>query len=318
MAVNFGRNGYNRLAAAAIILIAGLLAGCGSAIGNPAESPPPEPPAVRLREVSIPVPLAAGIAAEENDKAVIDYSNASDGYVMVRYHQVTSNDLMVLIDSPNGEQYSYMLHPGEYEVFPLTEGDGQYSVTVCEQIDNLKFKVVIRAHMDVALANPLSPFLRPSQHVNYNKDSAAVKKAGEVTSGTQDLIGDISAVYSFVINNISYDEQLAQTVESGYLPDVDAVLASGKGICFDYAALMTAMLRSLGIPTKLVFGYTGEFYHAWISVYSEEEGWIDNIIFFDGINWMLMDPTFASGKNQSREAARFIGDGSNYLAKFQY
>ena len=40
-----------------------------------------------------------------------------------------------------------------------------------------------------------------------------------------------------MITNISYDEEKARTVESGYLPDVDETLESGKGICFDYAAL---------------------------------------------------------------------------------
>ena len=34
--------------------------------------------------------------------------------------------------------------------------------------------------------------------------------------------------------------------------DVDVILQEQKGICFDYAALMTAMLRSSGIPTVLI------------------------------------------------------------------
>ena len=41
------------------------------------------------------------------------------------------------------------------------------------------------------------------------------------------------------------------------LPSVDETLKTKKGICFDYAALMTAMLRSQGIPTKLEIGYQG-------------------------------------------------------------
>lgn len=40
-------------------------------------------------------------------------------------------------------------------------------------------------------------------------------------------------------------------------------------------------------------------YHAWINVYSEEEGWIDAAIYFDGQEWKLMDPTFASSNNSS-------------------
>ena len=33
---------------------------------------------------------------------------------------------------------------------------------------------------------------------------------------------------------------------------------------------MTGMLRSQGIPSKLVVGYAGTAYHAWISVWTEE------------------------------------------------
>ncbi len=88
---------------------------------------------------------------------------------------------------------------------------------------------------------------------------------------------------------------MARTVKSGYLPDVDKVLERKKGICFDYAAVMTAMLRSLKIPCKLVIGYAGVEYHAWINVYSEDSGWMDGVVFFDGKTWRLLDPTFASG-----------------------
>ena len=101
-------------------------------------------------------------------------------------------------------------------------------------------------------------------------------------------------------------------MESGYLPDLDEVLASGKGICFDYAALMAGMLRSQDIPCKLVVGYADTAYHAWISVWSPETGWIDGAIFFDGVAWQRMDPTFVSvGGNSSL-------NGVNYTTKYFY
>ena len=110
----------------------------------------------------------------------------------------------------------------------------------------------------------------------------------------------------------------AASVKSGYLPDLDQVMAEKKGICFDYAALMTAMLRSRGIPCKLVVGYAGTAYHAWISVWTAEHGWVDGVIYFDGSSWHRMDPTFASSSNQSDEILKYIGDGSNYTAKYLY
>lgn len=65
---------------------------------------------------------------------------------------------------------------------------------------------------------------------------------------------------------------------------------------------MTAMLRSQGIPTKLEIGYSGEAYHAWISTWIDEIGWVDNVIEFDGTSWTLMDPTLAA--NNSAKAVK--------------
>lgn len=72
------------------------------------------------------------------------------------------------------------------------------------------------------------------------------------------------------------------------------------------------MLRSQGIPTRLEIGHSGEVYHAWISVYIEDKGWIDKIIEFSGDSWTRMDPTFASGNDNNKKILEYIGDGSNY------
>lgn len=137
----------------------------------------------------------------------------------------------------------------------------------------------------MTLKDELAPFLRPNQYVNYTEDSQAVALAAELTAGMTDNLEKVKTIYDYVVQNISYDRLLAAKVQSGYLPDIDQVLAKKKGICFDYAALMSAMLRSQEVPTKLVVGYTGSVYHAWINVYSEEEGWIDAAIYFDGQEW---------------------------------
>ena len=125
-------------------------------------------------------------------------------------------------------------------------------------------------------------------------------------------------VYNFVVGNLTYDKEKAATVQSGYLPVLDTVLAEKKGICFDYAALMAGMLRSQGVPCKLVVGYAGTAYHAWISVWSEATGWVDGAIFFDGTTWQRMDPTFASTGRQSQAIMQYIGDGTNYTVKYLY
>ena len=268
---------------------------------------------------AISMPSAPGSSTRKNAKAEIDYSNIKDGYVMVRYLQKTNKELRVIVKGPSAVQYTYTLKSnGDYEVFPLSDSNGSYTVGVFEQIEGTRYSTANSATFTVSLNDEFAPFLRPNQYVNFKTDSKTVAKAAELVANAKDLTGKISAIYNYVVSNLTYDRELAATVKSGYLPDVDAVLAKGKGICFDYAAVMASMLRSQGVPTKLVVGYAGDRYHAWINVFSEETGWINNAIFFDGKEWKLMDPTFASSAGQSAAVMEYIGDGTNYTTKYLY
>ena len=129
----------------------------------------------------------------------------------------------------------------------------------------------------------------------------------------------VSNVYNYVIENIEYDYDHAANLENGYIPDPDTTLSSGSGICLDYASLMACMLRSQNIPCQLEVGYAGEAYHAWISVYIADVGWVNGMIEFTGDQWQLMDPTFAATSGGDDEKLKkFIGDGENYTVKYIY
>lgn len=264
------------------------------------------------------LPVASGTAVEQNGKAKIDYSNIADGYVMVNFTASTDKRLKVRVEGPSSTQYMYNLNAGEWTTFPLSDGNGKYQVTVFENTTDSKYATVLTASFDAALKDEFAPFLRPNQYVNYENAPNTIAKAEELLSGISDPLEKVGAVYDYVIHNMTYDKQLAATVQSGYLPVLDTVLAQKKGICFDYAALMTAMLRSQNVPCKLVVGYAGKAYHAWVSVWTEESGWIDGVIFFDGTEWQRMDPTFASSANSSEAIMKYIGDGQNYTTKYLY
>lgn len=272
---------------------------------------------------TIPVAAASGQSVKKNEKAEIDYSNVKDGYIMVKYLQKTDKRLYVQITGPGGATYQYTLKSnGDYEVYPLSDGNGSYKINVLERLEGNKAAVVVSVKADVRLTDEFAPFIRPNQYVYYSKTSKTSKKASELIEGESNVLKRISVIYGYVIKNISYDKEKAAKIRDGsisvYLPDVDEILKSGKGICFDYAAVMAAMLRSQGIPCKLVVGYAGDAYHAWINAYSDETGWINNIIYFDGKNWRLMDPTYASSGGQSSEIMKYIGEGSNYKVKYLY
>ncbi|MGL5437145.1 MAG: transglutaminase-like domain-containing protein [Lachnospiraceae bacterium] len=262
-------------------------------------------------------PQASGSTVYENDKVVLDVSNSGQGYCMIKYTGSVSK-IKVQI-TKGGITYTYDLNArSSYEVFPFSEGSGSYSIKVFENVSGNSYSQAYSKDLSVSLSNEFNPFLYPNQYVNFNSGSAIVQVANQLASPAADQVGVVTNVYSYVVDNFTYDTEKAQSVQSGYLPNVDQVLASKRGICFDYAAVMTGMLRSQGIPTKLVIGYTGSMYHAWVNVYIDNIGWVDGYIYFDGVNWQLMDPTFASSGNQSEEIKQYIGNGSNYQAKYSY
>lgn len=311
-----------------LFLSALLLGGCGEEPST-ASTPPSTPPsALAPAEVeaagpardNTPVvltPEASGTLVYENELAVIDASHTQEGYFMVKY--LGSNPKVKLrINGPNGSEYTYLLSgAGGYETFSFPCGNGSYQVQIFENISGDSYAVAHSADLSVTLTDSLSPFLYPNQYVNFTSSSNTVAKGSELAKGARSDLDVVENIYQYVISQISYDNDKAASVAYGYLPVVDETLRSGKGICFDYAALMTAMLRSQRIPTRLEVGYSGEAYHAWISTYIQEKGWVDNIIEFDGSSWTLMDPTLAAS-NSSKAVAKYIGDGSNYTVKYSY
>ena len=269
------------------------------------------------RAANVRVPTA-GEEHYGNSAASIDVSNVSQGYLMARYSG-SARRAKLQITGGDKATYTYDLHGGGFEVFPLTAGSGNYTVNIYENVAGNQYALAYGKTIAVQLENATLPYLYPSQYVRFTAKSAAVAKGVELAQGAASELEIVSGIYNYVIGHVTYDGDKAANVKSGYLPDPDATLATGRGICFDYAALMAAMLRSQDIPTRLEVGYvSGGIYHAWITTYITDVGWINGIIQFDGKSWKLMDPTFASNGGGSPEIMQFIGNGSNYSAKYRY
>lgn len=256
---------------------------------------------------------ADGTVTYGSEGVTIDASHISEGYIMVSYTG-TNEKVKLQIIGPDEVVYTYDLH-GDYETFPLTAGSGSYTVGVFENIEGTSYSTLFTQTIDVKIDDEFGPYLYANQYVNFNGDFKVVEKAEELSKPCNDDLEVIEQVYNYMISNFTYDYDKAESVQSGYLPDVDEVFEAQTGICFDYAAVMAAMLRSQRIPTRLEVGYAGDVYHAWISTYIEEQGWVNGIIQFDGKNWELMDPTFASTSSKPED---FITNTDEYITKFVY
>ncbi|MBR6451454.1 MAG: transglutaminase domain-containing protein [Lachnospiraceae bacterium] len=261
------------------------------------------------------VPEALGTVTYGNDTVTIDASNAGEGYIIVTYTGDNPKVKMQL-KGPDKVTYTYNLQTQD-AVIPITSGNGSYTATIFENIDGSQYSTLFSTDMDLAVTNTFGPYLYPNQYVNFNKDSAIVPKAKELAEGATTDLEVVTAIYSYIVTNVTYDKEKFETAEKSYLPDVDEVLASKRGFCFDYSALMASMLRSQRIPARMEIGYAGDVYHAWLSVYIDDVGWVSGIIQFNGTEWTLMDPTFAANMGNS-QLKSFIGNGSNYVTKYVY
>lgn len=302
-----------------------LLCSCGNTTDTESSSDPQtsataadnsSPAAASGSRDNTPVVLtgsADGTVTYGNDSVTIDASHTENGYLMVSYSG-SNPKVKLQITGSDEITYTYNLHDG-YETFPLTSGNGSYTIGVFENMEGTSYSTLFTQTLDVTIQDEFGPYLYANQYVNFTAQSKTVAKAVELSSSANDDLEVIENVYNYIITNFTYDYDKAASVQSGYLPDVDDVLAKQTGICFDYAAVMAAMLRCERIPTRLEVGYMGDVYHAWISTYIKDKGWVNGIIEFDGNDWKLMDPTFASTSSDPKD---FLTQTDEYITKYVY
>lgn len=200
------------------------------------------------------------------------------------------------------DKYTYTLLPNKgEETFALQMGNGDYTVTVLEQMEGNKYKIVQEATVKLEVADSTKVYLNPIQNVNFTAANEAVKKAKELTATLATDREKVQAIYEYIINNIQYDEALAANVPADYIPDMDRTLAAKTDICYGYAALFAGMLRGIDIPAKLIMGtteYVGA-YHAWNEVYVNNQ-------------WVTIDTTVDAGWNGSGTAFQMEKDAAKY------
>jgi len=279
--------------------------------GTPGAEGPPRDTTPVVLEVSQP-----GIAVMADDRAVLDFSNANDGYICVMSY-LEGIRVKVLVEVA-GAQYQYTIDvPGVFITIPMSEGDGSYLVGVWQNVTGDSYAAVFSQEVYVALDNEFRPFLRPNQFVDFVAGDAATTLSQQLATGSITDVDALNQIYKWVCANIVYDKEKATTVAAGYLPNNTDTINSNKGICFDYAVLTVSMLRAQRIPAKLVIGYAGTAYHAWIEVYSVDTGTVLRYT-FNGNEWVTMDPTFDAAADGAVDLATVIGDGTNYTAMFFY
>ena len=227
---------------------------------------------------------AAPKSPKTNGKLSADTNHTKEGYFLASVSKKTNKRMKMRV-TKGKEVLTYDLNKGtEYEVFPFQLGDGKYTIALYENVSGKKYSSAGSISVNVKLTNKYSPFLYPNQYVNYTAKSEAEQQADE-------LCADLSsqkaydAVCSYMKTSFVYDYVKAATIKAGMLPDIDGSYKKHMGVCQDLSAIMIAMLRSQGIPSKLMIGYAGKQYHAWtVSIINGKEVFYDPTAALNAIN----------------------------------
>jgi Transglutaminase-like enzymes, putative cysteine proteases len=231
-----------------------------------------------------------------------------NGVINVAY-KADNAKLKVMIEK-DSKKYTYNLrNDGVAESFPLQLGNGEYTVSVLKNIKDNQYSFLSTEKVSLNLDEQNKVYLTSIQNVNWNGGNAAIKKAKELTAGLDSDSEKLDAIYNYIVDNYRYDYDKLKNLKYDYLPDIDSMLNTNKGICYDYSSLFAAMLRSVGIPTKLVKGYTpnAKGYHAWNEVYISETG-----------SWLVIDTTYDSQMKASKIKYKMVKDRAQYSKVYEY
>ncbi len=115
--------------------------------------------------------------------------------------------------------------------------------------------------------------------------------AEQITAGAQTIDEKCRLISSWLITNCSYSLQVPAT-PPGQHPIEHFLFVSRRGYCEYYATAMVLMLRSLGIPARVVAGYHGGDYNPLGDYYVVRQAhahtWVEAAI---GYRWYRYDPT---------------------------
>lgn len=242
-------------------------------------------------------------------KAVFNTAQLDSGIIKVACSTETDKKLKVMVEKGDRKISYNLKNDGTVESFPLQFGNGEYRVSVMENLEGTKYRYLSTEDVNLSLNDQNDVYLASVQNINWNEDMAAIKKAKELTKDLKSEQEKVEAVYKYIVANFKYDYDKLSKLSNDYLPDIDSTLESKEGICYDFASTLAAMLRSQGIHTKLVKGYAKNVngYHAWNEVYNSETG-----------NWNIIDATYDSQMKAAKAKYKMTKNSDEYTKVNEY
>ncbi|MBN2851618.1 MAG: transglutaminase domain-containing protein [Clostridia bacterium] len=237
----------------------------------------------------------------------VDTSNLTKGIISVNYSSDTGKKYMLKI-AKGDEKVFYSLTNNLTDSFSLTFGNGDYDIKIMMNTTGISYTSVYAVKVNLSVSDSESIYLNSIQNVKWNENMDSIDYAEKIVYETVESLIQKARLYELIIFNYSYDSNKYSNVKNAsYLPVIDDTFHSQMGICYDFSSLLAGMLRSQGVPTKLVTGYASYTteYHAW------------NEVLING-KWMVIDTTYDAYYVKKGKEVEMFKDPSIYTKVYEY
>jgi hypothetical protein len=214
--------------------------------------------------------------------------------------QIASVDLptTVLINKTTGSLIAVLLNNGQ----PLAAGERYTAQSYVSSADRTELRAIplpaAAPQLPQNYNGPLpSTYYHPAIVKAYlqlpkSLDPRILAKAKQVTAGAKSMYDKVEALESYLRETYTYDVNVAlppgQEAVSWFLFN-----GANRGFCNYFATAMAIMARELGMPARVMIGYTSGTFdaktHEWMVHGSDAHAWTQ--IYFAGYGWINFEPS---------------------------
>lgn len=123
--------------------------------------------------------------------------------------------------------------------------------------------------------------------------SAVSQTATKWTQGATNEYDAVKMLESHLNDSTQFTYSVTNPAVPGNMDAVDWLLRTRQGYCTYYSTAMTVMARLLGIPARVVNGFSQGHYDAqrkaWVVDGNDAHSWVQ--VYFPGFGWINFDPT---------------------------
>jgi len=210
--------------------------------------------------------------------------------IVTAFPKTQENQEVLSFDVITTPQGKYRIEDDQIYVTWENPQGTNFNVLVNANVRTSNSIVPVLSKVFFPLKNDYIDYIEPTEYIDVTPAIRAEAQA--LVKNTNDLYQVAYNIGIWVKENIRYD---LSTINADVVQKASWVYENREGVCDELTNLFVSMMRSVGVPTRFVYGmaYTNTEHdwvsHAWAEVYFEGSGWVPFDVTYGQLGWI--DPS---------------------------